>query len=381
MVLKYHISPYPALEEPMWVRIWEAESDGVGAHVYEEELADPHDAPRTITVNGLDKVVHIVRLYTDSGTLLHEYNAEPKTDLIEVFDPIRFKIGDGGEYTPPEGTSVFSHPLLVGLADNEFIIHRNNYGELFPGIHYTNDEEGAWTLEQEGDVFNENEEFTIRLQPKVISTTVNDSVVGKWFGGFVDVSASRDYLATDLRKLIRLSGSPTYTFPALGAVPIGYIFIFTGFGTAAGTGVVQFLNAPLKWKNTTKTTFSIEDYCTAAFVFDGTVWNVVWITASAEAVGAGPVAGDILGSGEVVIGDLPPNDPLYTVTHDLAISGNYRVWLSAKTTDGGNRINNNLICLSWMHHTTDKPNKFLLTPQEIDHVVNSITICWLITKA
>lgn len=382
MTLKYHLSPYPALLESMWVRIWEAASDGPGAWVYEEELTTPHDAPRTITVNGLDKVVHIVRLYTDSGALLHEYNAEPKTDLVEIFDPIRFKIGDGGDNTPLADTSVYSNPLLVGLTENQYIIHRANYGPLFPGIHYEIDSDaGTWTLSQVGDVFGDGEEFTIQLQPVVISTTVNDSVVGKWFGGFVTILSSRDYLATDLRKLLRFSGSPVYTFPALGAIPIGYAFVFTTFGVGPGTPKIRFLNAPLKWKATTKTELDLVDYASYAFVFNGTQWDVIWITPSVEAAGAGIQAGDILGNGKVVVGDIPKHDPEYIVTHDLDIVGDYDVFLSIKTTEGGNRINNNMITNAWMHHTTDKPNKFLIHPQQIDNVTNSATICWVIIKA
>lgn len=393
MVLKYHISSYPALLESMWARIYEADSGGL---VYEEEIVerdingdpDPgggHQVPYTVTANGLDKVVHIVRLYTNGGILLHQYNAEPKVDIVTVFNPIRFIIGDGGLYTPLAGTSSFQHPNLVGLTTDEFIVHRNGVGELHPETHYTfTPGTGEIVLSQIGDVWNGSDgtydQVTIRLKPSVVSTVVNDSVVGKWFGGFVDISASRDYLSSDLRKLLRFSGSPTYTFPALGAIPIGYIFVFTNFGTASGVGVVQFLNAPLKWKNTTKTTFNVGEYCEAAFVFDGAQWNVVYITTSAASLG-----GDVpnyypIKAGETYIGDVAVNDPVYPISHNANIAGNYTVMISIKTPVGGNRINNNLICGSWMHNVADKPNKFDFTPQQIDNVANSMELCWLLIK-
>jgi hypothetical protein len=61
MTLKYHISP-SALTEDFLIRIWEAESDTPLAYVHEETVVAPHASPATITVNGLDKVVHIVRM-------------------------------------------------------------------------------------------------------------------------------------------------------------------------------------------------------------------------------------------------------------------------------------------------------------------------------
>ncbi len=383
MVLKYVIS---ASSNPndFVAKVWEAESDGPGGEVYTSPaIPAPHSAPYVLTVTGLDRVTHILRLY-DAVTdeLIHEYTAEAKVDLVTIFDPIRFKIGDAGPNTPLSGTSVYSNSDLVGLEANEYIIHRNNYGELFPDIHYEigldgdGVPDGSWTLLQVGDVFNDGEEFTIKRQPNTLETAVNDSVVGKGFGGFIDISANTSYTAAHLRKLIRFTGAYQYTFEAADTLPIGYTHVFTRFGPGAGNGIVNFLNGPLKWGDTTVTSFTVERYCTASFTWDGTNWNVYTISISSAPADTEP----ILGSGKYIIGDLPPNDPVYTVVHGLGIVGDYNVFLSVKTTEGGNRINNNLICASWIHSTTDKPNTFILTPQEIDHVTNSLTICWLIVK-
>ncbi len=387
MVLKYVISP-SSIPNDFVAKVWEAESDGPGGEVYTSPtIPAPHAAPYELTISGLDRVTHILRLY-DAVTdeLIHEYTAEPKVDLTTVFDPIRFKIGDGGPNTPIAGTGVYQNDLLIGLNANEYIIHRNNYGELHPGIHYQigldidGVPDGSWELLQVGDVFNGDpgEEFTIRRQPQNISAVVNDSVVGKWFGGFVDIAASRDYLSTDLRKLLRFTGTCTYTFPVGGTIPIGYNFVFTHFGTSNGIGTVQFLNAPLKWGGTTKTTFAVNRYCEAAFSFDGTQWNVVYITSSAEALGSSN-PGDILGVGEVVLGNIPTNDTLYTVTHSKAIVGDYKVFLSLQGTAATAGIDNNTQ-VAWYHHASDKPNKFMMMVGEISSSVQNLTICYLLIK-
>lgn len=380
MTLKYHISP-TNLAENMLVKIYEAQSPL--AVVYEETLVAPHSSPRTITVNGLDKVVHIVRLYAAvSNTLLHEYNVEPTLEAT-VFDPIQFKIGDGGTETPAANTDTYTNSVLQGLADNEYLIHRNNQGFLIPGVHYNNNPGPGGFVLAAPDLFNDKEEFTIQRQQQVVNSVVNDSVVGKWHGGFVDISANTNYSSTHLRKLLRFAGTCTYTFEALSAVPIGYAFVFTHFG-ADGTGTVQFLNGPLLWGATTKTSVDIPHYHQAAFEWDGANWNVVWFSKDAEETVAPsePPAGTIMGSSQVIVGDITAGDPVITVTHNLNITGDYIVFLSVKASGTGanDHIVNNGVSLAWKHHATDKANKFYITPQEIWSEVQNCVICYLIIK-
>ncbi|HSW96896.1 MAG TPA: hypothetical protein VLF89_03645, partial [Candidatus Saccharimonadales bacterium] len=283
MVLKYHISP-SAITENFIVKIWEAGSDGAGAEVYTSApITAPHALPFTLTVNGLDKVVHIVRMYTQiSAALLHEFNAEPKTDIVSIYDPIRFKIGDGQPLTPAIGTQTYTNPLLIGLTANDYIIMRNRVGTIFPGT-----DEGQYVVDSifgsfvlnASDVFGDAEEFTLQIAPNVITSVVNDSVVAKWFAGFVDINANRNYLNSDLRKLIRLLGSNQYTFPVGQVVPIGYGFCFQHFGSL-GVGRINFLNYPLIWGTATKSFIDLPDYSEACFSFDGTNWNVVYLSQS-----------------------------------------------------------------------------------------------------
>jgi hypothetical protein len=383
MVIKYHISPFPSLLEDMIVRVWEAASDGPGAHVYEQTLPQPHSSPVTITINGLDSVVHIVRLYSAvSASLLHEYNVEPLADIVVVYDPIRFKINDGGTYTPVAGTDTFTHPDLALFTDAEtdFIFHRNGYGQLFPDVHFTFNPIAMSIVLNSPDTFNDEEEFTLQPLPRPLKTPVNDSVVGKWFGGFVDVSANTAYSATHLRKLIRFSGSPNYTFGALDVVPIGYGFVFQNFGTSAGTAKIVFNNGPLKWGSITKPDLDLPRYSEACLIWDGTEWNVAYISDSSF-INAGSVQPlTIIGAGEIVIGNLPAGDPVYTVTHNLNVAGNYTVFLNVRLTNSALFTASNRITYCWEHHSTDQPNKFIVYPQELAAEVQSVNINWIIVK-
>ena len=385
MVLKYHISP-SVLTEDFIVKIWEAASDGVGAEIYTQTvgLTAPHVAPVTITVNGLDRVVHIVRMYgVTTATLLHEYNVEPTTsDIVTVFDPIQFKIGDGGTNTPAAGDSVCVTPELAGLVETDFLIFRANYGPLFPTTHFTfNTGDGSWELNSP-DIFNGEgggEEFTIVRLPKAVTGIVNDSVVGKWFAGYVDVSANIAYLSTHLRKLIRFNGSPEYTFS--GSIPQNYVFCFQHFGSTAGTAKINFNNGTLLYKSSPKTFINVPRGTEIGVVWDGTNWNIVYCTDSAFVDGAAvPAAGTILGVGRYSVGDVVAGDPIYTITHNLNISGDYMIIPTIESNSAATYFRNNKIGSTWYHHATDKANKVLVSLQEISAETQDLWIAWVIIK-
>lgn len=386
MVIKYQLSPYPSLMENLLVKITEAQNDTPGAEVYTEEILQDggggHPNINTVIANGLDQVVHVVRLYSkDSNQLLHLWVKEPNVDIVNIFDPIRFKIGDGGDNTPGQGTDIYQNDLLKDLEPEDYVVIRNNVGALHPGQHYSlsDPENGEFQL-LNGDKFGDTEEFTILIQPDVVQNTVNDSVVAKWFGGFINVAANKDYAAEDLRKLIRFTAEATYTFTEEIGVPVGYGFIFQNFGS--GIGTVSFENAPLKWVAATKNTINIPQYCEACFVFDGTNWNVVYLVNSYtfQDDSNDPVQGQILGIGSVAKGNIPHGDNITTVTHNKAIAGDYKVFLSIEgTATTWNRDNE--CTLAWWHHESDKPNKFYFSiePRESGGTRN-ITVNYLIVK-
>ncbi len=387
MVLKYHVSP-SVIDEDFVIYVYEAANTTPGAHVATITLLKDggggHPAPATVTFNGLDKVVHVVKMYTSvTNALLHDYNIEPVTDIVTVFDTIRFRIGDGQPDTPLAGTDVAITPQLAGLTTEQFIIFRNGYGALFPDIHYSFDGgTGTWQLIQLGDVFSGDpeEEFTIIPNPKAVSTPVNDSVVGKYFAGFLDVPANVSYDASHLRKLIRLSGSPNYEY--LIDPPVGYGYCFQHFGVT-GTATIKFTNKPLKWiDGANKATLELKSGREACFSFDGAFWNVVYLIDSAFAENPAIVPGTILGVGTAVIGDFPGGDPLLTITHNLAIAGNYMIFFGIDSKTGANfSKNNKMPQVTWWHHATDKPNKFHFSMQEITGEVQDFNLNWMIVKA
>lgn len=384
MKLNYHISPAPDISENLVIRVYEAQAPE--AVIYTETLNAPHSAPRSVTVNGLDKVVHIVRLYgATSNTLYHWYEVQPSSESATVFDPIRFKIGDGGANTPAANSKTYQNDILKDLLATDYKITRNNYGILFHGSHYTvTTAAGSFTLMGD-DQFNEGEEFIIERKPVISKTVGNDSVVGKWFAGAVDISSNMAYDPAHLRKHLRFSGSCEYNLT--GAIPIGYVFCFNHYGTP-GTGVVKFSNAPLKWGTGTKATISIPSETEAAFWFDGTQWNVVQMSDGVAAAATDPVPGSILGVGEFLLvtpgyqnGDVPPGDYQWTVNHGKGISGDYTVQLTLKTNNAAQFANNNKIgAPTWWHSANNKANQFHFTLQEIDSVQNNISVVWTLIK-
>lgn len=390
MVLYYEISPYPGLVgQDLVVRIYEAQNDSPSGLVHEETIPEKditgtptpgagHQVINTVMVNGLDKVVHIVRLYTSvTNQKLHEYNTPPETDTVTVFTPIRFKIGDGNPLTPAANTDVYVNPLLIGLLDDEYSVFRNYYGYLFPQLHYTTDPvTGSFQLINP-DIFNDGEEFIIKREPKALTSPVNDSVVAKYFKGFLDINADLVFDPSHLRYYMRFNGAFVYTFDTDPA--IGYGFVFTRYG-GAGDAVVKFNNAPLIWGDATKAEITLPRYTNACFSFDGVNWNVVWMASSlfSEAVGVPP--GTVVNAGVFPIGDVAPGDPIYLVNHGSAIAGDYMVQLSIKSNVAATYHRNNKICSTWWHHATDKPNKFYFSLQEISGEVQDLSVSWVIIK-
>lgn len=382
MVLKYIVSPYPSLLENMVAKVYEASDDT--AEVDSIVLPTPHTAPVTVTFNGLDKVVHVVRLFTASGTKLHEYNAEPVTDLVTIFDPLRFKVGDGGFFTPAANQGRYDNPALHGLTDNDYFVFRNNYGMLFPQVHYTPITDplqvGGFDLAAP-DVFNDGEEFTIVRSSKVAQVSVNDSVVGKWYKGFIDIFASRSYLPDDLRKIIRLNGAVTYEF--IGSIPINYGFVIQNFSATDGIGKVKFSNAGLQLGDNVVTEISLPRYTSVGLTYNGTNWDVTFLCDSRWILGTGSayVKGDIVDCGIQHIGDVGAGDPVFTIVHNKAIVGDYGVQLSIRATQASKNFDNDVIVV-WYHdpNPLNKPNQFLISMQERAAGAQNMDVFWTIIK-
>lgn len=358
------------------------ERDGAGVPT----VGAGHQVPYHVFFAGLDFVTHQVRLYTAGATLLHQYDVTPTKDIVTLFDPIRFRIGDGGPNTPAAGDTAYVNAAMAGLAANEYIAIRTGYGPVVEGIHIVNNVLGGFQLFQPGDVFSGDpaEEWTIIMQPKVVQNYVNDSVVGKLWGPtsggpdiFLDINANMTYDPGHLRKLMRLSGSAVYTFGAVDVPPIGYIFRFTHFGAYTPGDPwpkVKFDNAPLLWGNTTKTELEVPFSCTPEFTWDGTNWNCSnYQTPPATA----PVAGTIIYSGAFVIGDLSEGD--VTIVHGQNILYPYRVFCEFYSRSA-NPARDNTIGKAVIKSSITA-NQFKVTIQEIFGEVQNVELWYILVKA
>jgi hypothetical protein len=277
MQINYVISPYPALPIDMVARVYESQAPL--AEIDNVVITAPHIAPVAVSFTGLDRIPHIVRLFTVAGTLLHNFTIEPTEDLITVFSPIFFKIGDGAPNTPLVDTNTYTNTALAGKDNTNVQVFAN--GALrYPGLHYDTDLSGGFHLLQVGDVFEDGTEWMVLQVPEVVATPVNDSVVAKIFGGFVDVvNVVRNYGPSDLRKLIRLSGATgSYSFTSGVDVPIGYSHTFTNFapyGSLNDIPIINFLNGELRQGNANTTLYPLPYGSVATFTFDGTFWNLI----------------------------------------------------------------------------------------------------------
>lgn len=397
MIANFTVGIYPALLQNMVIKIFEVDINGASSEVGSITIPERngagvptpgagHQVPYIDTFNGLDKVVHVIKLYTAGATLLDYWTVQPTSDIVTTFAPIRFRIGDGNPNTPIAGSNSYSNTDMAGLAPTDYIAFRTNYGPMIEGIHISNQAGGGFLLLQAGDVFSGDpaEEWTIIRQPQVVSTPQNDSVVGKQWGPtagnanmFVDVTSAVSCAVTHLRKLIRLAGSAAeYTFGSGYVPPVGYVFRVTNFGAytpGSAYPKVKFVNAPLLWGNTTKTELEIPPTGTAEFAWDGTSWNC---SLYMQIPSTTPVTGDIIGQGSVTIGDL--SEGTITVNHALNISGSYKVF-GTIVSKSANPAKDNTI--GWaLINSTRGANSFQVTLQEIFGEVQNINFEWIIVK-
>jgi len=382
MVINYHISPYPSLHENMVAKIYEAsspnaevqsftilEKDGSGTPT----VGAGHQVPNSISFTGCDMVVHVVRLFTASGSLLHWYDVQPTIDVVTVFDPIYFKIGDGESLTPLEGTNTITNPAFIGSTAFDLSVFVEGQGFLHPNVDYS---VSYTSLFISGQVFEANQRWRIFKKPSVITTYVNDSVVGKGFGGFIDVVADIDYIPGHLRKLIRLSGTGHYTFPLATPVPIGYNHHFTQLGNEATAPKIKFLNGTLLYGATPKSELDIPFGSTVCLTWDGVHWNLT-INGIKAGISA-PVAGDIVGNGSFHIGDISAAgaDTFVTITHGFGLAYAYIVLATFKGTNASKYNDNNC---GWSLYDY-QPNSFKFAGQEFSTGVQDITLDYVLIK-
>lgn len=272
MEINYVIGTY-GVAENLIAKVYENDS---GAEVDSLTIPPPHTSGHTISFNGLDKRPHTLRLFTQGGTQLQEFNIQPTENSVTVFDPIFFIVGDGQPNSPVAGDNSYSNPDLAGLTNDDLVISRSNV-LMHPVTNYEVDILGGFGLSVPGDVFGDGEPVIIIRKPIVASNPVHDSVVGKQWGPnetvttiYLDVTGNVNYDPSHLRHLIRLSGAGEYHLT--GTIPHGYPFRFINM--VAGTPTIYFDNAPLIQPGGNVTSWPLPVGSIAEFVFDDTNWNL-----------------------------------------------------------------------------------------------------------
>lgn len=378
MEIHYAISEYPALLQNMVAKVYEAQSpfaevDSItipernGAGV--PTVGAGHQVPFTVNFTGRDKIPHIVRLFSASATLLHQYSVQPTESVVTIFDPIYFRVGDGGVNTPEANQPVYTNPAFAGLTAQRIEIWQEGFGFLFPDFDF--ELAGSSVTLLNTVQFESNQRWYMKRKP-VIENAVNDSVVSKGYGGFIDIIADTDYTAEHLRKLIRLSGNGNYSFPALAAIPIGYIHTFSNFGINPSTPQINFLNGNLLFASVPKSFLIIPFGGTASFTWDGTNWNCI----QSNIIDTSPVSGDILGQGSFYMGDILGIDIVYIVTHNLSIAYPYKIMGMLRGTEATKSVDNDCTWNTFSY----TGNSFKINIQERNGGVQNLTFDYIIIK-
>jgi len=112
--------------------------------------------------------------FTKSGSSI-----TPITEIVKFLDPIQFKIGDGGTLTPVAGTIRYTNTLLDNVPKDRIEIFRNEYGVLFPDLHYTKVTTDDFFELIAPDQFGPEEEFTVKITVEENAATTISAGVKK----------------------------------------------------------------------------------------------------------------------------------------------------------------------------------------------------------
>lgn len=377
MEIFYVLGTYPTLLENMVAKVYEASAPTAEINsiiIPEKNISGVitpgagHQVNQNVTFTGLDRLPHILKLFTLSGTQLQEFNIQPTGNVVTLFDPINFKIGDGAVNTPAAGTRSYINTLLAGATD--ILLFRN--GTLFYGR--TVSPSGGFDLSDIRDRFETGEPFTVIRKPEPVTVYVNDSVVGKQWGPttgnanmFVDVVSTVSYSPTHLRKLIRLSGIGIYNFNT--AVPVGYIFRFSN--QAGGNGIINFTTAPLITILGNITSYTLPAGAIVEFVFDGQKFNKTFETVSTNA------AYSITYKNFIAIGNL-----VYSAQFTVAIpdqgTTDYTILGAMRSVNGANWYEDNTTIWTISSKAT---NSFVFAAGEVSGYNQNLIFDFVIIKA
>lgn len=119
--------------------------------------------------------------FTKSGSSI-----TPITEIVRFLDPIQFKIGDGKPLTPAASTVRYTNTLLENVPKNRVEVFRNDFGILFPDLHFTKVTADDFFELISPDQFGPDEEFTVKITVEQNgSTTVTAGVKKSLIANYV----------------------------------------------------------------------------------------------------------------------------------------------------------------------------------------------------
>lgn len=184
------------------------------AVVPDQTVVQPHTVPVGVVFTGLDRRSHRIEIWDAvTNQLLSWEAATPDTSSITFDLPIIFTVGQGSPY-PNDGANTFNLAGVLSAGTEIAEVEKFGAGSLIPTTEWTyNPTSQDFTL-QGSYVFGDGERYTLRPRPATITTPVNDSVVGKIVGGFVDVFSPRTYsVAVSKRKCMFSCWHSLFLFP------------------------------------------------------------------------------------------------------------------------------------------------------------------------
>ena len=191
-----------------------------------------HAAGDVVTIENLDTVTYIFKFYETAdgvtfGTLLSSWSVQVKSNEQTV-TPYEYVVGRGEDYDPETGGTQINDTRLQG-ADSILVF--SSVG-LRQSWEYSILPDGGIELSIAGDVFAEDEKWTIVAVRKVESSGSSTPPSGGGIGGINKISADADFDSSYYSKKNVANFSATIgstSFPAFATIPNGTKARFSTF--------------------------------------------------------------------------------------------------------------------------------------------------------
>lgn len=365
-------------------------------------IGGSHAVSQAVSLTNLDRIPHYIKLvHVASSQVLHDFSYRPMDTDYVIYTPLYHQIGDGQTTTPAMGDTIYRNPYLEG---KDYWVERRGIGTMVENIEITkvnSTPNFGFDLILPGDSFGDEETFIIHFHPKKTLSPVNESVAGKWFENSIEITASRAYLITDLKKLLLLRGTGTtitYTLPSAANAPIGFVFGFQTMGSTWTNHVIASPSINIKDKTGT----SVNSITIAAnqylyLMFNGTFWQIIaasdllpftisdnpdenLATKVASTVATKILADRIklIDVGKFNIGNIGTGDQVFEIP--FLNPNNYDYIVMGSWKSNGNHAKDNEQFWAWWKHETTPNTKFKIAVKENNSETQNVEFCWTVYR-